>query len=661
MKAKVTATIILLIFVICIVSIIYKCNHGPQNELPPGVVFFNNHYYKICPYHLSWLEAQQTCEKMGGSLACITTPEENNFILNLAGKIPFPACDCLWIGGRKNPTTSAWEWITGETLGMQDHLVVEDKNEFYLNLRLKSGLWEDYPLSGERVGNQGFVCEWSSLKLITKDMQFNPPMPVERGSSDLKEISIGKPFPELVFNDLNGTLINISDLKGKVVLIDFWATWCGPCKREIPGLVELYNQYHNKGFEIIGISLDYDINKLKEFLVSNQVIWPQYFDVNGGDNEIASRFGIESIPSTVLLDKNGCVIRTGLRGELLREAIEELLNIPTSQKIKKSSSSEDVDSHENLTIIAMQGKDLTEEEAEKLEKQLSIDPNDCVIRAKLLYFYSFHSFKSKQAKESYKKHVFWVIENKSDSEIAGMFFLEPVPLGFEAYFEAKILWLKQIDKDPNNIALIRNAAKFFLRDDSKLTEELLKKAKALEPQNPEWPESLARLYKLSDNSQKSLELMEQSLALVSSEIDKFYMLKDLANIAYKAGDPNKAERYAKELLMLAPKYPKNWNYGNAIHHANIVLGRISLARGDIEDAKKYLIEAGKTPGSPQLNSFGPNMMLAKELLEKKETQTVLNYFELCGKFWQMGDKQLDDWSVLVKNGQTPDFGANLRY
>ena len=183
--------------------------------LPAGLASFNNHCYKVFSYPLSWEEANQACEKMGGSLACITTPEENNFILNLAGKTSFSEDSCLWIGGRKNPSTSAWEWVTGESLDMQDNLALEDRNEAYLNLRIKSGMWEDYPLEGEKVGQQGFVCEWSSLKLITKDMQFNPPIPVERGSLDLKEISIGKPFSELMFNDLNDTLINISNLKGK--------------------------------------------------------------------------------------------------------------------------------------------------------------------------------------------------------------------------------------------------------------------------------------------------------------------------------------------------------------------------------------------------------------------------------------------------------------
>jgi hypothetical protein len=109
----------------------------------------------------------------------------------------------------------------------------------------------------------------------------------------------------------------------------------------------------------------------------------------------------------------------------------------------------------------------------------------------------------------------------------------------------------------------------------------------------------------------------------------------------------------------------NWNYGNALHKAHLVLGQIALNAGDMDEAKRQLLKAGKTPGSPQLNTFGPNMVLAKNLLEKKETDAVLKYFELCAEFWKdkngKSDGKLDEWKTAVKAGETPDFGANLRY
>jgi len=94
---------------------------------------------------------------------------------------------------------------------------------------------------------------------------------------------------------------------------------------------------------------------------------------------------------------------------------------------------------------------------------------------------------------------------------------------------------------------------------------------------------------------------------------------------------------------------------------HMVLGRVALKRGDVETAKRELLLAGATPGSPQLDSFGPNMSLAKDLLEKKQADTVIEYFALCGKFWKLEDGNLKRWSVLAKAGEMPDFGANLVY
>ena len=103
----------------------------------------------------------------------------------------------------------------------------------------------------------------------------------------------------------------------------------------------------------------------------------------------------------------------------------------------------------------------------------------------------------------------------------------------------------------------------------------------------------------------------------------------------------------------------DWNTGNAIHHGNLVLGRLALQAGDNDKAKSHLLKAGKTSGSPQLNSFGPNMTLAKELLDKGEKEVVLEFFQLCAKFWK-SDK-LDQWIAIVKDGGIPSFGGNLLY
>jgi tetratricopeptide (TPR) repeat protein len=154
---------------------------------------------------------------------------------------------------------------------------------------------------------------------------------------------------------------------------------------------------------------------------------------------------------------------------------------------------------------------------------------------------------------------------------------------------------------------------------------------------------------------------EQAAATVPG-LQRFYVLADLAKTAFNLGEIDKAEAFSRELLQETPKYPQDWNYGNALYYGNFVLGRIALRRGDTRAAGQYLIEAAHTPGSPQLNSFGPNVTLAKELLEKGVTAPVLEYFALCKNFWKMDRGQLDDWSAAVRGGSVPKFfGGNLNY
>ncbi len=130
------------------------------------------------------------------------------------------------------------------------------------------------------------------------------------------------------------------------------------------------------------------------------------------------------------------------------------------------------------------------------------------------------------------------------------------------------------------------------------------------------------------------------------------------------GKLDKAERYARELLSLAERFEDDdWNDGTAHHKGNLVLGRLALRSGAIEDAKAYLLRAGETPGGPALGSFGPNMSLAKELLEQGEREVVLDYFDLCARFWRIdyGRKALAYWRQVVISGKIPDFRANLHY
>jgi hypothetical protein len=148
----------------------------------------------------------------------------------------------------------------------------------------------------------------------------------------------------------------------------------------------------------------------------------------------------------------------------------------------------------------------------------------------------------------------------------------------------------------------------------------------------------------------------------ASGVERFYALSNLAKAAFDGGDDNKAEMYARELLNTAPQYTKDWNNGNAVFFGNMIVGRVALRREkNVALAKSSLLASGQTKGSPQLNSFGPNMSLAKDLIEAGERDTVVEFFKDCAKFWASQFSKLDEWTSVVKNGGMPQFGANLKY
>ncbi len=439
-------------------------------------------------------------------------------------------------------------------------------------------------------------------------------------------------------------------------------------------------------------------------------------------------------------------------------------------------------SHPSASQLAREGYALSREDAEKLEDKLRSNPDDLDTRARLLGYYFARSLRLSGAAvtlEARRRHIFWVIQNRPDAEIAGISEMTIDPAGHsladpEGYQQARALWLKQVEAYKSNTAVLAHAAKFFQLHDKELAEDMLKRAQALEPRNPEWSASLGYLYalgimginglnqnglptsvdpsqaagafakkareevqkssdptlivtagrilsqygsmiyamRLSQQDYRGLaeELLKRAGGPGSSQVSSSFgqawslgqhyhlerlralsaeaktqfakkelaqweqaipgapdegwrsgVLGDAAKAAVEAGELKKAEKFANELLEIASRHTGEEKYGPAVHDGNMILGRLALRQGNIQEAKAYLIKAGHTLGGGTLTSFGPNMSLAKELLERGERESVIEYLELCKTFWSYPRNPLEPWIQTIKAGRMPEFGPNLNY
>lgn len=186
------------------------------------------------------------------------------------------------------------------TLAIIDKLPPEENMEYYK--KVDAGLTKSFPNSGytkafhERIG-------------------------------EMNKLALGSEAPDIVLNSPDGKEIKLSSLKGKIVLVDFWASWCRPCRAENPNVVRIYNAYHDKGFDIYSVSLDKDKNAWIKAIADDQLAWTHVSDLGQWQSSVVKQYNISGIPFTCLLDKNGRIVAKGLRGLELEMKIKELLAI----------------------------------------------------------------------------------------------------------------------------------------------------------------------------------------------------------------------------------------------------------------------------------------------------------------------------------------------
>lgn len=216
------------------------------------------------------------------------------------------------------------------TTTLENHYKIQDKSEKANIQKIVQTIVGPYLHATEQTKDKKRALKF--LEQMRSDFKSHPEASKVNQFLDKVTQSLSRPEPpsvgetlDISFTATNGAEVDLAKMKGKVVLVDFWATWCGPCVKEMPHVVAAYEKHKAAGFDVIGISLDQEKSKLEAFATENKMTWVQYFDGLGWGNKISGKLGITGIPATFLIGKDGKIVDTNLRGDALDKAIEKAL------------------------------------------------------------------------------------------------------------------------------------------------------------------------------------------------------------------------------------------------------------------------------------------------------------------------------------------------
>lgn len=306
-------------------------------------------------------------------------------------------------------------------------------------------------------------------------------------------------------------------------------------------------------------------------------------------------------------------------------------------------------------LLLYSGKSLSKQKAEELDATLRKMPDKIDERLLLIGYYGANG-KTSTERLRLRACVLWMIENHPEHPATGEPGLRDLPDDVDGNAQILNLWQKNLESRSDDVAVMKNAEKFFFGKDPAIADRLIHFLAEKEPSNRDWPNELAHLYRMfgipgehiDDPTARAVEAYNRVLALTGGPAAREVLAGDMADAAFKMGDFAGAAELAKIYLHGKDR--------TAPQRANTILGRVALRAGDVPGAKQYLLESSQPSPGKDVALSGPTMILAKELLEEGQRDAVLQYLENCLSLWPRGENVLEIWIAEIKSGKTPNFG-----